>query len=466
MIELLIGIPLVLVLWTYIILRWERGVYGLLIYMPFAGGVALLSYPSILPLLFKDIFFIIPAYLSYFFRWPNGKVKGRIPKSIIALIVGLSFVVFIQIFNPSVINWMVALIGAKVWLFYLPIIFLAFSMLKSYGDLIKLCRLLVIIAWVPCLVGIAQWGLSMTIGYETTMQAFYGAAAAQATQEFALFEVGGTFFRIPSTFSFVTQYFGYTLAMIVPAYVLKEIELSTAWGKFANVSFAVIMLASFLSGARAAYLFVPLLLVLIYVIKGNGRSLIKMMFFMPTILLVALYTAGIDPIKMLDMMFELVTHYADEIVYQGLANAIQNSPLGLGTGMNTGAARFAVLDPNVLSGVENYYAKAVIELGILGLFPVVALFLSLIIYGYSIFRRLNDRRLRSAAAAILAFIVTIVLNSFKGWQIDLDPINVYFWFFAGILLKLKYIDTPYRVSTEKIKPNVNLVFSGNVTNVR
>ena len=418
--------------------------------MPFAGAVTLLLYPSTLPLLFKDIFFVIPAYLSYFFHWLNGGLILHIPKLIIVIMLSLVSIVFFQIFNPSVVNWMVALIGVKVWLFYLPIIFLAFSMLKSQGDLIKLCRLLVIIAWAPCLIGIAQWAFSMTIGYETTMQAFYGAAAAQATQEFALFEVGGTFFRIPSTFSFVTQYFGYTLAMIVPAYILKEIELSIAWRKFANISFAVIILASFLSGARAAYLFVPLLLVLIYLIKGNGRGLINMMFFMPSILLVALYIAGIDPINMFGLIFELIIHYADEIVYKGLVDSIQDSPLGMGTGMNTGAARFAVLDPSVLSGVENYYAKAVIELGISGLILVVGLFLSLIIYGHSTFRRLKDKGLRSAAAAILAFIITIVLNSFKGWQIDLDPINVYFWFFAGILLKLKCLDILNRVSIAKI----------------
>lgn len=445
-----------LVIWPYVILRWQRGVYGLLIYMPFAGAVVLLSHPSTLPLLFKDVFFVIPAYLSYFFRWLNGGLNGHIPKVIIVIMLALMSMVFFQIFNPSVYNWMVALIGAKVWLFYLPIIFLAFSMLKSQGDLIKLCRLLVVIAWAPCLIGIVQWVLSMTIGYETTMLAFYGAAAAQATQEFALFEVGSTFFRIPSTFSFVTQYFGYTLAMIVPAYILKEIEPSKGWCKFANVSFALIIVASFLSGARAAYLFVPLLLVLICIIKGNGRSLIKMVFFMPTILLATLYIAGIDPIQMFFLIFELIVHYADEIVYKGLADSIQYSILGLGTGMNTGAARFAVLDPSVLSGVENYYAKALIELGLLGLILVAGLFLSLIFYGYSTFRHLKDKNLRSAAAAILAFMITIVLNSFKGWQIDLDPINVYFWFFAGILLKLKYLDHPYRFSIEKINSSVNL----------
>jgi hypothetical protein len=34
----------------------------------------------------------------------------------------------------------------------------------------------------------------------------------------------------------------------------------------------------------------------------------------------------------------------------------------------------------------------------------------------------------------------MALNSFKGWQMDLDPINVYFWHFTGILFKLPYVE--------------------------
>ena len=38
--------------------------------------------------------------------------------------------------------------------------------------------------------------------------------------------------------------------------------------------------------------------------------------------------------------------------------------------------------------------------------------------------------------AILAFLIIMFLNSFKGWQMDLDPVNVYYWLFVGLLLKM------------------------------
>ncbi len=431
-----------LAFWIPILQRWRRGIYLLLAYMPFAGVVTLSLYPSPWPTLFKDIVFVIPVYLSFFLLRRQNNPAVRIPQFIIGAMLVLASLVFFQMFNPGVANWMVAAIGAKVWLFYLPLFFLANAFLNSRDDLIKVLRLMVLVAWVPCTVGIAEWVGSMAFGYEATMEAIYGDAASQATQEFTSFDVGGSFFRIPSTFVFVTQYFGYTLAMIVPAYALAEMDRSRAWRGVSTATLVLVVVASFLSGARSAYVFVPLLLGLCYLIDGRLKGVIGIVVFIPILLLIALYIGGIDPVAMFEMIFELTTMYGDEIAYQGLIDAIQSAPLGVGTGMNTGPARYAFDDPLGFVAFENYYAKAVYELGILGLVVVVVLFAALVVNGYRSSRRIRDKGLRSCAAAILAFIVTMALNSFKGWQMDFDPINVYFWLFAGILFKLEYLP-PY-----------------------
>ena len=428
-------------IWIVIFQRWQRGVYLLLIYMPFAGVVTLALYPSSLPKLYKDIFFVIPTYIAGCMTYVvlEKITYARVPGLVIGLMVSLAVMVFAQIFDPFVANWMVAAIGAKVWLFYLPLIFVGFAMIHDHDDLVKILKLMLVIAWIPCSVGIIQWIGSMTIGYREIMQACYGQAAAGATQNFARFYVGALFFRIPSTFSFVAQYFGYTLAMIVPAYALSRIDPSPKWRRFSGITLCFVILASFLSGARAAYVFVPVLLILIYLIDRGHVGMMRVAVIIPLIMLTALHIAGINPVDLFQMMFGLVTHYSDEIVYRGLLDAIQNAPLGLGTGMNTGPARFAFYDPLSFIAFENYYAKAVYELGIPGLLIVLGLFSALIGLGYNAHRRLQDPGLRSCSAAIVAFIITMAINSFKGWQIDLDPINVYFWFFAGILFKLEYL---------------------------
>ena len=442
MITFAIVLILIPAIWGFIFLRWQRGVYLLLIYLPFAGAVTLALYPSSLPKLYKDIFFVIPTYIAGYMTYVVLKENtlARVPGIVVAFMISLAVMVFSQMLNPSVANWMVAAIGAKVWLFYLPLFFVVFVMIQDHDDLVKILRVMVMIAWIPCAIGIAQWIVSMTFGYRETMQAFYGPAAAGATQNFARFYVGAPFFRIPSTFSFIAQYFGYTLAMVVPAYSLMRMDPLPKWRRFYRITMSFIILASFLSGARAAFIFIPILLLLIYMIDSGPVGMMKAVVIISILMITAIYIAGIDPVAMFQMMFRLTTYYSDEIAYRGLIDAIANAPLGLGTGMNTGPSRFAFYDPRSFVAFENYYAKAVYELGIPGLLIVIGLFLTLIVLGCKAHRSLQDPGLRSCSAAILAFVITMALNSFKGWQIDLDPINVYFWVFTGILFKLEYLE--------------------------
>lgn len=435
-----LGMLLMLACWYVTLFRWQYGMAMLLAYLPFAGVVTFALAPSPLPVLFKDFFFIIPAYLAFWLRRKEGMPEGRVPSAVRMTMLALAFMVCLQSLNPGLASWLVAAIGAKVWLFYLPLLFLAFEMIGSRDDLLRVLRLMVVITWIPCSIGILEWLASMAFGYVETMYAIYGDAADAATQHFAYFDVGGEVFRIPSTFTFVAQYFGFTLSMLVPSYALTKLDDSAAWRSFALLTLGVAMLASFMSGARAAFLFVPLLLLLIYWLEGRFRGAVKVSLMVAPMLLLALYVTGIDPLRLYSMMSDLFVNYSDNIAKQGLLDAIANSPFGTGTGMNTGPARYALDVPDDFIGIENYYAKAVIELGIPGLLIVAGLFLTLARYGHGIHSRLRDPGLRSCSSALLAFVIMIALNSFKGWQIDLDPVNVYFWMFAGFMLKLGYLD--------------------------
>jgi hypothetical protein len=108
----------------------------------------------------------------------------------------------------------------------------------------------------------------------------------------------------------------------------------------------------------------------------------------------------------------------------------------MGTGTDTGAARYALGDPNALVGIENFYAKAAYELGVPGLLVVAGLFTAIIIAGVRARAGMKSPVLRCWASTLVTFFVVILLNSFKGWLVDLDPVNVYFWVFCGMLLKL------------------------------
>jgi O-antigen ligase len=94
----------------------------------------------------------------------------------------------------------------------------------------------------------------------------------------------------------------------------------------------------------------------------------------------------------------------------------------------------------MFEAIESYYAKVIYELGLPGLLMIVGLVGWIIWSGWRATRQAREG-LRACTAALTAFVICLTLNSFKGWQLDLDPVNVYFWVFAGLLCRIGTLDT-------------------------
>src|SRR5437867_2825273 len=111
--------------------------------------------------------------------------------------------------NPKVAGIAVALVGAKVWLFYIPLLVLTTAMIKSEREVVALLRTMIALVPIPCIIGLVQYFGSNAFGHQETISAFYGnEAAAAATQGFSSFDYGGMLYRIPATFVSVAHYFG------------------------------------------------------------------------------------------------------------------------------------------------------------------------------------------------------------------------------------------------------------------
>lgn len=417
-------------------LRWRLGFLGLLCYVPFAGAISLWLYPSPVGVLLKDFLFVLPVYVGLFLLGSNALNGVRVPNGVIWTVVLLSTIAVLQSFNPAVPSFVIALIGLKVWLLYIPLIFVTAAWLDTYARLIQILRLLVILATIPCMVGLFQFFLAKAIGYQEAIELFYGPAAQQATQEFSRFYYGGELIRVPSTFTFVTQYFGFTLAMMVPAFVLMRIDPTARWRTVAGLTLLLIITASLLSGARAAFVFVPLLLGVVLWLDGRVKGIMAGVILVPAVTLAALHLGGLDPQEIFGATRELTYTYTTGVVSQGPLQAFLEHPLGTGTGMNTGAARYGLEPGERLSGIESYYAKVIVEFGALGLIAFAMLIGAIILAGWRSMSSIEVPQLRTCAAALVGFVVVMAINSGKGWLLDIDPINIYFWVFLGILFKL------------------------------
>jgi hypothetical protein len=420
--------------WGFILRNWKLGLRLLVLYLPFAGAIILLTQGSLVAHLAKDLLFVVPIYLSFLIHGVSRR-NLKFPPILLLSLLLLAAIVILQMANPGLINLYVGLIGAKVWLFYIPLLAVTAASIEGERDMVVLLRAMVALVPVPCLVGLGQYLGSSTVGYEETITAFYGDAAAGATQGFAAFHYGGELYRLPSTFQSVAHYFGYVEHSIVPAYAVLRSDPSRLWRRYALAVLVLLIAAGFLSGARAAFVFIPALLVLILVLDRVLVGVTIWIVAVPTLFLLVLNLAGLDPFAVFNHVNELGQHYATGLVVRSVVDAATYFTWGVGTGMNTVAARHFVTDGAQLIGFESQYAKTITELGLIGLFALVAVFASLIVNSFKSLRQ-AEKRWHSTAAALTAYFILLPIHSLKGWPLDWEPANVYCWMFAALVLIL------------------------------
>ncbi|MBI3451799.1 MAG: hypothetical protein HY057_03000, partial [Rhodospirillales bacterium] len=405
------------------------------------GPVIYAFHPSPAPLLYRDLLIVLPLYFAFLLNEPQDWVD-RLPQPLLWLVAAFSALIVAQMANPNIYHPLVALIGAKVWLFYLPLTAIGYAYARSRAELIDFLRLFAVVAIFPCLFGIAMWASSTLFGYYRTMTFVYGIPAAEATQDFAWFWLGAFLYRIPSTFQFPSQYFGFALFAIAPIYMLLRLDTDRRWRRFAGVALGVVIIATFLMGARGAFVFVPLLLLLILAVSRRIGGAIKWGLMVAALMAVALFVSRIDPLALLRQVSGLVAAYGAETAWGGMVAAFARGGwFGIGTGMNAGASRYALINYTPVQ-IENWYARAFVELGAPGLVLLVAIVAAAIYYGYRAYEQIRDPAAHRAAAAMVAYLIVMALNSLKGWQMDLDPTNFYYWLFLGILLRLPSLDEP------------------------
>src|SRR5581483_697208 len=92
------------------------------------------------------------------------------------------------------------------------------DLIRNRRDLDRFLTLIAVTALLPVLVGIVE-AVLIYAGHAETVYGWYGNAASAVTQGFAEISTGSTFIRrVPSTFTFATQYYSFTVGAVAIAY--------------------------------------------------------------------------------------------------------------------------------------------------------------------------------------------------------------------------------------------------------
>lgn len=451
-----------------------------LIYLPFNGSVTYWI-PGENPIIqvSKDIFYI-PALLALVGECMRRKKPILVPKQLIPTFVLLISYVFLVLFVVNLSNqqlpfcdsltaqflpnpegglpirvpckegkpFLQGLLGLKILIGYIPLIFCAYYFVDNKKKLLYIGRVHVVLAIICCCLALVQFWLLQTGRCDGT-RGMMGSDLFQAQIASRCFIGGSVLFspeygqiRLPGTFASPWHWGWFLVANSAICFASAFSEVSFWWRTTSLIGLALVFINAIICGQRLSFLLVPAMIVILLILTGQLRNLKRL----------AIVSLGLGILLFIGFSFfnpEFIQQRIDSFVnrwnqsppQQFIANqwkfaiTYQGGLLGRGLGRATSSAR--VFGP--ITFLETFHSKLIFEIGIVGFFIYMLFMTHLIILAFRFYRSLRDPILRSFASSFWVFLFLIAYLPYW-YPLDTDPVGIYFWFFAGVIFKLPIVD--------------------------
>ncbi|BAY31074.1 hypothetical protein NIES2107_29280 [Nostoc carneum NIES-2107] len=449
----------------------RQALLAFIIYIPFGGTITYYLGNSPVLQLAKDAFYV-PALIGV---WQSCRKQGLpfiIPKAIkTPLLILLGFclltLVFVnagQQFNPPAVGPLqkapqefpigLGILGLKVFLGYVPLITCAYYFIRNKKDFLLLSRLQVVLTLICCVLGVIQYLLLLT-GVCQGTRGLEGDSLFRATLEARCYFGGSLLYspeegviRLPGTFVAPWQWAWFLISSTFFTFATGFTDPSIFWRLIGLGSLASVFINAVISGQRIALALVPTCFVALLFLTGqiaNLKRFIPIGIGLAVILGIAMVT---NPAVVQERTESFTSRWEasppqDFIIQQFEDNLKNVGPLGNGLGRATNSAR----SMGSTKLIETYYPKVMYEVGTLGVLGFLGLVTALTTSAFKTYRSIKNRNLRSHAAALWVFVLFISYNTYY-YPLDVDPVAVYYWFYAGILFKLPLIDKQEKASSE------------------
>jgi hypothetical protein len=346
--------------------------------------------------------------------------------------------------------FLMGILGLKVFLGYIPLIPCAYYLLKTKRDFYFLMRVTTSLVVMCCSLGFLQYMFLKTGRCEGTVGT--GSALFKASIESRCL-VGGSLLyspeqgviRLPGTFVAPWQWGWYLIASAFTSFATAFCDRKWIWRIIGMVAMALNLSMAVLSGQRIALIIVPIASIALLFVTGQVANLKR---FLPIVIVLGLAIVGAMA-AFPDIVKERVDSFssrweaspptdfiAGQFGFVGDAVGI----FGRGLGRATNSAR-AFGETKL---IETYYPKVLYELGPIGVLLLLAVLTTLTIATFKAYRKVKDKNLRGAGAALWVFVLFISYNTYY-YPLDVDPVAVYYWFMAGVILKLPELDKEIEV---------------------
>ena len=438
----------------------RQAIYGLIIYVPFSGTVVYALGGSGILQLAKDAIYI-PALIGViqFCRRTRQPLiipqRIKIPLLVLLTLSGLTLLVVNggqQLATTGdEVPILVGVLGLKVLIGYVLIIPCIFYLIRDREDVYFLLRIQVVLILICCGLGFMQYmmlrlGICQgTVGsgedlFKASLQArcFVGGSLLYSPEQGQI--------RLPGTFNAPWQWGWFLISSGFFAFGTAFSDRSPIWRIVGLASLAAVGVMAVVSGQRIALALVPTTIVGLLILTGQVANLKR---FLPIglglgLILMVLMAQNPEVVgERLDSFqsrWDASPPQAFILQQFDWAQKQQQGILGRGVGRATNAAR--IFGKTEL--VETYHPKLMYEIGPLGLLATLALYLTLTVATFKAYRSIKDPNLRGYGASMWVFVLFISVFPYY-YPLDVDPVNVYYWLAAGIVLKLPEIDQRERL---------------------
>jgi hypothetical protein len=435
----------------------RQALWAFLIYLPFSGTVTYwIGGGNTLFQIAKDAFYI-PALIALIQKCKKKKLPILIPENLIptfSIVLCLTLLTILFANGELQLNprgdkpILQGILGLKVLLGYMALIPCMYYLIRNKKDLLFFTRIHLLLAITCCVLGLMQYFL-LTTGRCVGTRGMVGDDLFKATLK-AKCLVGGSLvfspevnmIRLPGTFVAPWQWAWFLISNAFFTFASTFSETSFLWRLMGLFGMVLVFINALISGQRAALIAVPCAIVIQLILTGqiiNFKRFIPISIGLTIVLFVG---ATIRPDIVQERWDSFVNRWNAAPPQEFLFNQFQQSHnfidghlLGRGLGRATNSTRFL----GFTQLIETYQPKLLYELGYPGAIAFQFMLLHLTFLGFTTYRSVKDRNLRTYGASFWVFIAFISINP-QYYPLDVDPVSVYYWMLAGVIFKLPKID--------------------------
>ncbi len=440
--------------------KFQRlALYAFIIYVPFAGTVTYALGGSPILQIAKDVFYI-PALIGLYQFCRKNRLPIILPKAIKPPLIFLLIVVCMTILVANLPDqigqvdgkfpMLMALWGAKIFFGYVPLVACIYYLIRNKEDLVFILRLQAILVLVACGLGLVQYLMLKTGACPGTTGT--GSELFRASLDARCF-VGGSLLyspgvgqiRLPGTFVAPWQWGWFLISAAFFSFGTTFSDKSAFWRLIGLVSLVAVMVMAVVSGQRIALVLVPMSIVILTVMTGQVANLKRFIPIGVVLGVILFYLVVKNPTVIATRTASLQARWDASPPQEFIAEQFgavwkqQKGIFGHGVGRATNSAR--TFGETEL--IETYHPKLIYEIGPIGLFAALAVYTTLTIATFKIYRSTRDKNLRSYAASMWVFVLFISYCPYY-YPLDVDPVGVYYWLAAGIILKIPELERQER----------------------